>query len=78
MGVALAIHYGDIPVKYFKPRSVTWWASVTPLLCGLFMAFTPVHGLTDLTDSIRNATGLTAPVLINMGLAGIGLRGAIK
>ena len=64
--------------KYFKPLSVTWWASVTPLLCGLFMASVPVHGMTDIAESISNATGLSAPVLINMGLAGIGLRGAIK
>lgn len=64
--------------KYFKPGSLTFWASVTPLLCGLFIAFTPVHGLADVTDSLRAATGLSAPVLINMGLAGIGLRGAIK
>lgn len=64
--------------RYFKPRSLTWWASVTPLACGLFMAFEPVHGLVDLAESIRLATGLTAPVLINMGLAGIGLRGAMR
>lgn len=62
---------------YIKPKSLTWWASVTPLLCGLFMAFTPVHGLAELTESLRTATGLTAPVLINMGLAGIGLRRAV-
>lgn len=64
-------------MKYWKPTSVTWWASVVPLLCGLFIAFEPVHGLAEITESIRLATGLSAPVLINMGLAGIGLRGAI-
>lgn len=64
--------------KYFKPKSLTWWASVVPLVIGLFMAFEPVHGLTDLVQAARNATGMTAPTLINIGLAGIGLRGAIK
>jgi hypothetical protein len=64
--------------KYIKPRSLTWWSAVVPLACGLFMAFEPVHGLADLTEAIRNATGLTAPVLINLGLAGIGLRGAVE
>jgi len=65
-------------MKYFKPASLTWWASLSPLICGLFMAFTPLHGLTGLAASLEAATGLSAPVLINMGLAGIGLLGAIK
>jgi len=65
--------------KYFKPRSVTWWASVTPLIAGLFMAFEPVHGLSGMVDVVRNASGgATAAVLINAGIAGIGLRGALK
>ena len=64
--------------KYIRPTSLTWWSAVVPLLCGLFMAFEPVHGLTDLAAVIKNATGMSAPVLINIGLAGIGLRGAIK
>ena len=64
--------------KYFKPKSLTWWASVVPLALGLFMAFEPVHGMADLVQAARNATGMTAPALINLGLAGIGLRGAIK
>ena len=63
--------------KYFKPKSLTWWASFAPLATGLFIAFEPVHGLLDVAESLRAATGLDAPVLINMGLAGIGLRGAI-
>ena len=64
--------------KYIRPTSLTFWSAVVPLLCGLFMAFEPVHGLTDLAEAIKNATGMSAPVLINLGLAGIGLRGAIK
>ena len=63
--------------KYFKPKSLTWWASVTPLFVGVFMAAEPLHGLSGAVDTLRNATGLTAPVLINMGFAGIGLRGAM-
>lgn len=61
--------------KYFKPKSLTWWASVSPLAMGLFMATEPMHGMTQAVMSVKNATGLTAPVLINAGLAGIGLRG---
>lgn len=63
--------------KYFKPRSLTWWASVTPLLCGLVVASEPIHGAAAFAASITAATGLEAPALINLGLAGIGLRGAI-
>lgn len=68
-----------IESKYFKPRSVTWWASIAPLLGGLFLAFEPVHGLSSMADVIRNmAGGASAAVMINAGIAGIGLRGALK
>lgn len=63
--------------KYFKPGSLTWWSSVAPILVGLFMAFEPVHGLTAWTQSLGEIFGNASPaVLINAGLAGIGLRGA--
>lgn len=64
--------------KYFKPRSLTWWASILPLIAGVFVATEPLHGLTDAVLSVRNATGMSAPVLINAGLVGIGLRGAVS
>ena len=64
--------------KYFKPRSLTWWASVSPLIMGLFMATEPLHGMASAAAAIQNATGQTAPVLINAGLMGIGIRGALK
>ena len=64
--------------KYFKPDSLTWWASATPLLMGIFMALEPIHQMGQWVDVIRNGTGMSAPVLINAGLAGIGIRGAIK
>ena len=64
--------------KYFKPNSLTWWASVAPVVAGVFIATEPMHGMTDAVHSLNNATGrLTAPVLINMGLVGIGVRGAL-
>jgi hypothetical protein len=64
-------------IKYFKPRSLTWWSSVTPLVIGIVIATEPLHGSAALADSMRNATGMTAPALINMGLAGVGLRAAV-
>lgn len=63
--------------KYFKPKSLTWLASIVPLFLGLFMAGEPIHGLSDLVDVAYNATGMKAPVLINAGLLGIGVRGAL-
>lgn len=65
--------------KYFKPASLTWWASASPLFLGLFKAASvAVPELQPFTAVIDEATGGTpSPVLINMGLIGIGLRGAI-
>lgn len=64
--------------KYFKPKSVTWWASVVPLVLGLVLAFSPLYASSALVEIIYNLTGGTSPaMLINMGLAGIGIRGAI-
>ena len=65
-------------MKYFKPNSVTWWASISPLAAGVFMAAEPVHGMTPIVQSIENATEMTPYMLINLGIAGVGLRGAIK
>ena len=66
-------------MKYIKIKSVSWWSAFVPLITGIFVAAEPLHGLSNIVAVIDNATGgLTAPVLINIGLAGIGLRGAIK
>lgn len=66
--------------KYIKPRSLTWWASVSPLLAGCIVALgaslpwlAPVVAVIDAASG-----GLPAPVLINMGAIGIGLRGAME
>ena len=63
--------------KYFKPLSMTWWASAAPLIAGVFMSMEPVHGLSDWVEVVRLWTGgMTPAMLINLGLFGIGLRGA--
>ena len=65
--------------KYFKPLSLTWLASALPLGAGVFIAFEPVHHLSDWSRSLSTAFGGTSPyLLINAGLVGIGLRGAVK
>lgn len=64
--------------KYWKPGSLTWLMSVAPLVAGLVIATEPLHGMSGLVEAINNMTGSTPPaVLINAGLAGIGIRGAI-
>lgn len=65
--------------RYIKPRSLTWWASAAPLVIGMIIATEPLHGLAALAATLRNITGDTPPaMLINAGLAGIGLRGALQ
>jgi len=63
--------------KYFKPKSLSWWSGFVPIAGGVFIAFEPVHQLTDISRSLHTAFGSVPPaVLINGGLAVIGLRGA--
>lgn len=64
--------------KYFKPASLTWWASVAPLVAGAILATEPMHGWFAISETLRNIAGDMPPaVLINTGLLGIGLRGAL-
>jgi len=66
-------------VKYVKTKSLTWWASFVPLFLGLLVASLPLHGWQQGVDTINGLTGgVSASVMINAGLFGIGLRGAVK
>lgn len=65
--------------RYVKPTSLTWLASALPILAGLFIAFEPVHHLADWARAISRAFGDASPyLLINAGLVGVGLRGAVR
>ena len=65
-------------MKYVKPKSLTWWASLIPMLAGAFVATLPLHGAANLVAVIDHLTGGVEPiVLINAGLVGIGVRAAI-
>lgn len=66
--------------KYIKPKSLTWWASVFPLIAGVALAFTSsVPGMEGIAGIIGGFfPDMSAVALINMGLIGIGLRGAVK
>jgi len=66
-------------MKYIKTKSLTWWSSFVPLILGALVATLPIHGWQPVIDTINALTGgLSASVLINAGLFGIGLRGAIN
>ena len=65
-------------MKYIKLKSVSFWSAMVPLASGLFVATLPIHGLFDAVASVNNATGLTAPELVTIGIGGIGFRGAMK
>lgn len=65
--------------RYFKPKSVTWWSSLVPIILGLIVAFEPLFPNPILSEIVFNLTGGISPaMLINMGLVGVGIRGAIK
>jgi len=65
-----------IKEKYWKPTSVSWWASFVPLVIGIIIASEPVHGWAEVVEALNRMCGnIPAYVLINGGLAGIGFRG---
>lgn len=66
--------------KYFKPKSVTWWASVAPIVAGIVLIIGPdVPPLMPVAELIQRAyPGVTPITLINIGLAGVGVRGAMQ
>jgi len=64
--------------KYVKLTSLSWWSSVVPLLAGLILATEPLHGWVEIGQTLRNFSGDVPPaMLINGGLLGIGIRGAL-
>lgn len=65
--------------KYIQLKSLTWWASLIPLLAGAFLYLSGViPGLDDLVAAVNVIyPNADAGLLLNMGLAGIGIRGAL-
>ena len=68
-------------IKYFKPGSLTWWAAMVPLACGITMSLAEaMSALEPAATVMRSMYGpeFSPSMLINLGLAGIGIRGAIQ
>lgn len=62
--------------RYFKPNSLTWLASVVPILAGLLILTEPIHQQHDLVVMVTaKFPGASPTELILTGLAGVGLRG---
>ena len=65
-------------MTYIKIRSVTFWASMVPLIAGLLLATENFHDMDQISVAVRLMFGETKPhVLINTGVFGIGLRQAV-
>jgi len=65
-------------MKYIKPLSLTWWSSVVPLCAGIAVVTVPWHGSQTSVDLINAISQDWPPsMMINFGLVGIGLRGAV-
>lgn len=66
--------------KYIRPKSLTFWAGAVPLIGGLLIAFSKaVPQLAPIADVAEAVFGTgNASVLINGGIAAIGLRAAVS
>lgn len=66
-------------MKYFKPRSLTWWAGFIPLSAGAIQIVgTDIETIMPALNLISAIYGGASPAaLINIGIGAIGLRGAI-
>ena len=65
--------------RYFKPKSVTWWAGATLIGLGGLLGVDAGYDLGAMADVIRAWTGNTgASVLIAQGAGLIGIRGALE
>ena len=67
--------------RYFKPKSLTWWCAFIPATSGaLQLVSVDIPYISEYARPIINALYNDIPpsALFNLGLAGIGLRGAIK
>jgi len=67
-------------MKYVKPKSLAWWVSFLPLIGGIVIALSDqLPGLAAAAQVVHTMAGdMTAAQLIQLGLLGIGLRGAIQ
>ena len=63
-------------MKYYKPKSVTWWVSAAQIIIGILLA-----GLPETVWAFGFLSTLTGGIepyaLIMAGAGGIGLRGAM-
>lgn len=67
-------------MKYLKPKSLTWWAGMVPLIGGVTVAAadTILPTMAPVADFINALSGNMSPsVMMGWGAGLIGLRGAV-
>lgn len=64
--------------RYFKPKSLTWWAGAILIGLGVLLGIDAGYDMGGLAEVIRAWTGnVGASVLIAQGAGLIGIRGAL-
>ena len=65
--------------KYFKPRSLTWWAGIGLITMGLIVGLGQGFDIGGITAAIEAWTGgIGSAALMAQGAGLIGLRGALN
>lgn len=65
--------------RYFKPKSVTWWAGTSLICLGGLLGIDAGYDLGGAADVVRAWTGnVGASVLLAQGAGLIGIRGALQ
>lgn len=65
--------------KYFKPKSVTWWAGTSLIATGAVLGVDVGYDVGPVADVLDAWTGRMGPsVLIAQGAGLVGIRGALS
>jgi len=66
-------------MKYFKPKSVTWWAGVSLIATGGVIGVDVGYDVGPIADVLNAWTGPVGPsLLIAQGAGLVGIRGALS
>jgi hypothetical protein len=65
-------------MKYFKPKSLTWWTCISCFVLGTILSVHAAYNLGKLGDVLVVMTSDFSPLfMIAQGLGLVGLRGAV-
>lgn len=66
--------------RYWNPRSLTWWTSITALISGIMQIYGfEIPGVTEVARPVINAVheGASPGALVVAGLGGLGIGGKL-